>query len=116
MDYYICNSGYFHSKEGGTYFMDFFAISAKSTKPELAALFINFINEPKWAALNATKLLLPTPNLTAKKYIPKDILNNPLIYPDPKVLQTSEFHTKITPENGRIRATIFTKVHGSTMK
>lgn len=97
-------------EEGGNIWADFFTISAASKQPELAAAFINFINEPQRAAKNAEEMYLATPNAGAKKLLSNDILSNNVIYPDEKKLSRSEFYKNLSPRANRKRATIFTRI------
>ena len=69
--------------------------------------FLNFINQPRWAAKNAEEMYFATPNKSAKKHLSKEHLNNPVIYPSKTLLQKSEMHTELTAKANRLRARIF---------
>ncbi len=101
------NITYVIPKEGGHIWVDYFALSSSSSNKSLAMKFLNFINQPEWAAKNAEEMYLATPNKSAKKHLSKEHLNNPVIYPSKKLLQNSEMHTELTPKTNRIRARIF---------
>lgn len=94
-------------EEGGQLWVDYFAVSSFSSNVPLAIKFLNFINQPQWAAKNAEELFLATPNYSAKKYISKKHLNNPIIYPSKKLLKRSEMYKDLTVESSRKRASIF---------
>ena len=98
---------YIVPEEGGHIWIDYFALSSSALNKPLAMAFLNFINQPEWAAKNAEEMYLATPNKSAKKYLSKEHLSNPVIYPSEKLLQNSEFHTELTPKINRLRARIF---------
>lgn len=104
------NIVYVLPEEGGNIWVDFFCISADAKQPELAAAFIDFINQPKWAAKNAEEMYLATPNEGAKKLLSSEILNDPVIYPNQDKLARSEFYKDLSPRASRKRASIFSRI------
>jgi spermidine/putrescine transport system substrate-binding protein len=104
------NIVYVLPSEGGNIWVDYFTISSSSRNPELAAAFINFINQPAIAAANTEELFLATPNTAAKKLLSKDILNNSVIYPDQALLEKSELYKELPPAATRTRASIFARI------
>lgn len=104
------NIVYVLPEEGGSIWMDYFTLSTHADHPELAVAFIDFINQPEWAARNAEELYLATSNSEAKKILSPDILNNPVIYPDSGILARSEFYKELTPRSNRKRASIFAHI------
>ena len=104
------NIVYVLPQEGGNIWIDYFTLSSYAKQPELALEFINFINQPEWAAKNAEELYLATPNIAARKLLSYEILNDPVIYPNTESLLRSETYNILSPRAGRKRATIFTKV------
>jgi spermidine/putrescine transport system substrate-binding protein len=97
-------------KEGGNIWIDFFCLSSGSTHVDMALKFLDFINEPKWAALNAKELYLATTNNEAITLLSDDILSDKVIYPDKELLNKSEFYKTLSPRSQRTRAAIFSKV------
>lgn len=96
-------------EEGGHLWIDYFAVSNYAANVQLAMKFLNFINQPEWAAKNAQELFLATPNHSAKKYISKKHLTSHVIYPSERLLSRSEMHKDLTVNSSRKRASIFTK-------
>lgn len=96
--------------EGGNIWVDYFTLSSSSRQPDLAAAFLNFINQPKKAAQNAEELYLATPNAAAKKLLSAEILNNPVIYPNPALLIKSESYKELSPSATRDRASVFARL------
>jgi len=101
------NITYVIPEEGGIIWVDYFALSSSSENKYLAMKFLNFINQPKWAAINAEEMYLATANKSAKKYLSKEHLNDPVIYPSESLLQNSEMLTELTAKSNRLRAGIF---------
>ena len=107
---YNDNITYVLPEEGGNIWVDYFVLSAQSKNPELATAFLNFINQPEWAAKNAEDMYLATPNNAAKKHLSSDFLNDPVIYPDEKTLSRSEFYKELSPRTLRTRANIYARI------
>ena len=97
-------------EEGGNIWVDYFTLSSASKRTKLASNFIDFINQPKWAAKNAETLYLATANLSAKQYLSTEHLQDPVIYPSEFLLQRSGFHKVLSPRADRARAKIFSRV------
>jgi spermidine/putrescine transport system substrate-binding protein len=89
-------------KEGSNLWIDYLAILSKSKKKTLARLFINYLLEPENSAQISMFLKYATPNKEAKKYMSKEHLSNPIIYPSDNVLDHSEMY-------GSLPATIIKK-------
>ena len=96
--------------EGGSIWIDYWSILAKSTKKPLAEQFLNFINEPEINAQNAQHLYYATPNKAAEKLLPADFLADPIVYPTELALKNSEFYELIEPRKKRKRNVIFSQV------
>ena len=86
--------------EGTLLWVDCLSVPAIGTQKELAYRFLNFINDPQVAALNASELGVATPNAAAKLLLPEEISQDPTIYPPEVVLQNSQVY-----ESQPLRAT-----------
>ena len=82
--------GYRLPDEGTMLWIDYLAVGGQSNRKELAMAFINFLNRPKIAARNAEFVFCATPNLSAKEYVSKEYLANPIIYPTSEQLAKLE--------------------------
>jgi len=91
------NITYVIPDEGTNIWVDYLVVSKNSTKKKLAMNFINFLNEPINAAKLAQYVYYASPNHTAEKYLPKDFLADPVIYPDETRLKKSEFYRELSP-------------------
>lgn len=83
------NMRYFVPKQGSNMWFDNIVIPKTSTNRNGAYKFINFMLEPKNAAQNAEYIGYSTPNLPAKKYLPKSTIADTEMYP------TDEFIKKL---------------------
>jgi len=92
---YQPNLKYVLPKEGSNIWIDYMTVGNYASEPELAYQFLEFINSPQHAALNAQHVFYATPNEQAREFLPERFLNNPAIYPPNEVLDRSEFHTRL---------------------
>ena len=82
-------------KEGAIFWMDNLAIPANAKNKEAAYKMINFLLRPENAAKIALKIGYPTPVKTAKKYLPKAFVDNPMIYPPKSVMEKGEWQGSV---------------------
>ena len=80
------NLAYTIPKEGTNIWFDAMVVPKDAPHPKNAMLFINFMMRPEVAAANTNVTYYATANMAAMKYVNKDILDDPAIYPDPKVM------------------------------
>jgi len=105
--------GFSVPREGTNIWMDYLMVMEASAKKELAMSFINFLNEPENAARLASFVNFASPNIAAQKLLPKDHLEDPIIYPNKDVLDRSEFCNELPPRVQKKYNTIFSKIlHG----
>jgi spermidine/putrescine transport system substrate-binding protein len=83
--------------EGGNLWLDVLGVSASSRHQDEAWAFINFLSEPRNAARLSEYLSTATANSTALQYLPADVLQNPVIYPDRESLGNSEVFQPLPP-------------------
>ncbi|MCJ8142142.1 polyamine ABC transporter substrate-binding protein [Ancylobacter sp. A5.8] len=76
------NIEYIIPKEGALMWFDNFAIPKDAPHPEEALAFINYMMKPEVAAKNSDYIAYASGSLGAQKFISKDVLENPSIYPD----------------------------------
>lgn len=82
---------FFIPKEGGIIWTDNFAIPTTSTRIEEAHRFINFFLDPQNNLRVVEENLLATPNRTSKAMLPKEVQNNPHLYPPQPVMEKLKF-------------------------
>ncbi|MES2907527.1 MAG: polyamine ABC transporter substrate-binding protein [Pseudomonadota bacterium] len=73
--------------EGAALWFDNFVIPKDAANADAAYAFIDFLNRPEMAAKNSNMLNFASGNLEAQKFVDKDILENPGIYPPADVMQ-----------------------------
>nr|WP_313089009.1 spermidine/putrescine ABC transporter substrate-binding protein [Pseudomonas sp.] len=79
-------------EEGTLLWVDCLSIPSNSEHKKLAYRFLNFLNDPEIAALNAAELGVATPNAAALALLPAEIRQDPSIYPPEAVLQRSQVY------------------------
>lgn len=86
-------------KEGTILWADCLAIPKTTKNKKLALDFINFLNEPNIAALNAEYTMFASPNLTAIEQAAPEYRNNHEIFPEHNVFEKGSYYQPITREN-----------------
>jgi len=79
-------------KEGTLLWVDCLSVPAEGPNKALAYRFLNFINDPKVAALNAAELGVATTNAAAKALLAEEVRQDPSIYPPNDVFKTSQIY------------------------
>jgi len=97
-------------KEGTNLWIDYLAILSKSNNKELAREFINYIFDPKNSAKISMFLKYATPNQGAERYMSKEHLDNPMIYPPEKVMEISEIFCHLPAVIIKKRNSIFSNI------
>lgn len=104
------NLTYVLPDEGSNIWIDYLTIGARARDPELAYMFLNFINEPKNAAQLAQFVHYATPNKEAEKLLSASFLSDASIYPAKNTLEKSEFYKPLPPRAQRRRNQVMTRV------
>jgi spermidine/putrescine transport system substrate-binding protein len=97
-------------QEGTVLWMDYLVVMQSSKNKKLAFDFINYIHEPEHSARNSESLYFANPNMAAEKLLPREILENPIIYPKPSVMERSEFAQELPARIVKKRNEIFARV------
>ena len=79
---------YFIPKGGAPAWFDLMVIPKDAPHPEEALAFINYIETPQVHAAITNTMFYPNANKEARKYVVKDVADNPMIYPSPEVSKT----------------------------
>ncbi|PPI86831.1 spermidine/putrescine ABC transporter substrate-binding protein PotD [Candidatus Pantoea edessiphila] len=82
-------------KEGGIFWMDNLSIPIHAKNIKGALKLINFLLRPEIAAKVSISIGYPTANKEAKKFLPKKITNNTLLYPPNDILQKGEWQNDV---------------------
>ena len=78
-------------KEGGTIWQDNLCVLKTSAHREEAMAFINFLLEPQVAAFITAKVKYASASEEARLFVPKEIAQNPAIYPPDAVVSRLEW-------------------------
>ncbi len=90
-------------KEGSLMWFDSMAILKDAPHPDAALAFINYMMDPQVAAANTDYVSYPNGSLDSQKYVSKDVLDDPKIYP-PKAVLEKTFTT--TPYGQKIQRVV----------
>jgi putrescine transport system substrate-binding protein len=93
--------GYVIPREGALIWLDNLVIPADSPNPEAAHRFLEFINRPEIAALNAGFLHSASPNLAALRHLPASLATDRGIYPTAETL--ARLYTVTAPDEASRR-------------
>lgn len=79
---------YYLPKGGAPVWFDTMAIPKDAAHPAEAMTFINYIETPKVHAAITNATFFPNANAEARKYVNKEVADNPMIYPPADVART----------------------------
>jgi spermidine/putrescine transport system substrate-binding protein len=96
--------------EGSNIWVDYLAVLDSSKNKDLAWAFINFLNAPENAAQLAEYVYYATPNTAAEKLLPREFLDDPVIYPSQEALAESEFYRPLPPRAAKKRNVAFARI------
>lgn len=95
--------------EGTNMFVDSMCILNTTEHQKEAELFINFMCEPKIAAMNAETVGYATPNTEALNLLDPEITENELIYPDEEYLKNNtEVFINLPQKTQMLQSTLWT--------
>jgi putrescine transport system substrate-binding protein len=94
-------------KEGDLMWFDSMAILKDAPHPENALAFINYMMDPKVAAANSDFVEYPNGNLDSQKYLSKEIIDDPAVYPPVDFIKSKLF---ITTPNDQATQRIVTRL------
>lgn len=89
---------FIYPKDGFVIWVDNFAIPKGAPHLKNAYRFLNFMLRADIAKTVSLSNDYPTPNLAARKLLPPDIRNNPIVYPSHDILRRGQFQTDISDE------------------
>ncbi|MFF2449486.1 PotD/PotF family extracellular solute-binding protein [Neobacillus sp. NPDC058068] len=86
-------------KEGSNLWFDNMVIPKTAKNVEAAHKFINFMLDPKVAAQNTDYVGYSTPNKSALKYMPKEVVEDERFYPSPELTEKLEVYKNLGKKN-----------------
>jgi putrescine transport system substrate-binding protein len=79
---------YFVPKGGAPVWFDVMAIPKDAEHKDAALQWINYIETPQVHAAITNAVYYPSVNMEARKYVAKDVANDPAVYASPEVIKT----------------------------
>lgn len=77
--------GYVIPREGGTLWVDHLAVARGAQHFELAHRFIDYLLRPEVAAAITNATRFPNPNASARRFVRREVLEDPRVYPPDEV-------------------------------
>lgn len=102
IDYYI-------PKGGAPVWFDVMAIPKDAKHKEAAMQWINYIETPQVHAAITNEVYYPSVNLESRKYVDKDVANDPAVYPPADVVKTLFLLKPLSPEILRLETRLWTE-------
>jgi spermidine/putrescine transport system substrate-binding protein len=99
---------YVVAKDGGEIWSDFYAIPKGGENPDAAYALLDYLLTPEINANEVKAHGYPSTDARVNKLVPKDMLENPILYPAADLLSTLEFGAAATLTNP-IRAEIMAR-------
>ena len=90
--------------------IDCLAINKRSSNPEGAQAFLEYIMDPDVAAKNAIFIKASTPNLTALKQMPDWYKNDASLFPAQQRIDQGRVDVALSPENISLRTKILNRI------
>jgi putrescine transport system substrate-binding protein len=97
-------------REGALMWFDSFAIPADAANVNEAHEFINFMMRPEVAAANTNFVAYASGNLAARKFVNREILENPGVYPDEATFKRLFTNTAYDERSQRTLTRLWTRV------
>ena len=93
---------------GATLFFDTMAIPKDAKNVKNAHLFINYILRPEVHAALSNKVFYANPNLASKKFVKKDVADNPTVFLGPDDLKKLTVPDTVPQDIRRVQTRLFT--------
>ena len=100
-------------KEGFALYADNASILRESKHSELAHAFLNYLLRPKVAAAICQEMRTATTNAAARAILPEQQRTNPVLYPEPELLQRGEWFRALPGDVQRLRDRYWTEIKAS---
>ncbi len=97
--------------EGTNLFFDAMCVLNTTEHQQEAEAFINFMCDPKIAAMNAEAVGYATPNTQAMELLDEEITSNPLVYPDEDfLLENTEVFVNLSSDTQLLQSELWTNL------
>ena len=98
------------TKEGTNFFVDAMCIPSSARHKKEAEAYLNFLCDPEVAAANMDYVGYSTPESEAKKLLPEETQENPLIYPPKTILDNAETYVSLPEDTSLLLDSLWAQV------
>ena len=99
---------------GATLFFDTMAIPKDAKNVKNAHLFINYVLQPEVHAALSNKVFYANPNAASKKFVKKEVADNPTIFPSAADVKKLTSPDAVSQDIRRVQTRIFTSFKANT--
>ena len=99
---------------GATLFFDTMAIPKDAKNVKNAHLFINYILQPEVHASLTNKVFYANPNLASKKFVKKEVAQNPTVFPSAADIEKFTTPDAVPQDIRRVQTRLFTSFKANT--
>lgn len=99
---------------GATLFLDTMAIPKDAPHPQNAHRFIDYILRPEVHAALSNKVFYANPNAASRKFVSKEVADNPTIFLKPADIDKLTTPDAVPPDIRRVQTRIFTSFKANT--
>ena len=100
---------YLVPREGSIVWADVMVLPAQAPNPEAAHQFIDYLLDAQVGAQLSRYTRYASPNKAARQFLPKEDLENPVLYPPPEILSRLEYQREVG-EQVRLYDEVWTEV------
>ncbi|WP_246257792.1 polyamine ABC transporter substrate-binding protein [Pararobbsia alpina] len=100
---------YLIPKGGAPIWFDVMVIPKDAAHKDAALQWINYIETPEVHAAITNEVFYPSANMEARKFVAKDVANDPGVYPPPEVLKTLFLLKPLPLEISRLETRLWTE-------
>lgn len=105
--------GFAFPREGFPRYADNIAILRESRRIELAHHFLNYLMRPSVGAAIVQATQTATANAAARRLLPRDVRENPVLYPPPEILARGEWFEPQSSAAQKLRDRLWTEIKSS---
>ena len=98
------------TKEGTNFFLDAMCVPVSAKHKKEAEAYINFLCDPEIAAANMEYVGYSTPETEAKKLLPQEVQDNPIVYPPADILKKAETFVNLPSDTSLLEDSLWAQV------
>ena len=98
------------TKEGTNFFLDAMCIPTDAKHKKEAEEYIDFLCDPEVAAANMEYVGYSTPESAAKKLLPEETQENPIIYPPESIMKNAETYVNLPEDTSLLEDSLWAQV------